>query len=141
PSSDPSSADLAQGGKEALVLRARPVGDPQVSWTTEGCARADGDAGPGQGLDGLPLVDVTEIDPGEVGLGLGRHESHPSQLLLDEEALDQVLLHAVGDIILVADRLGPGRLGDGVDAEGLAYGVHRGAELRRTERVTDSKPC
>ena len=38
------------------------------------------------------------------------------------------------------DRLRPGRLGEGVDAEGLAHGVDGGAEARGADRVADPQP-
>ena len=63
-----------------------------------------------------------------------------AQRLLDEDALDQVPLDPERDIVLVADRLGRGGLGERVDAERLADGVDRRPELRRAERVADPQP-
>ncbi len=63
-----------------------------------------------------------------------------AQALLDPEALGDRALDPLADVVLVQDRLGARRLGEGVDAEGLAHGVDRGAELGRAERVADPQP-
>ena len=52
------------------------------------------------------------------------------QGLLDQDALDQVLLDAERDIVLVANGLARGGLRKRVDAERLAHGVDRRPELR-----------
>ena len=65
----------------------------------------DGDAGLREGLHHLVLVELAQVDPGEVGLRLRGLESQLAELLLDEDPLDHVLLNAVGDVVLVADRL------------------------------------
>ena len=64
-------------------------------------------------------------------------EAELAQALLDPQALGDRALDPRGDVVLVQDRLRPRRLGEGVDAEGLAHGVDRGAELGRAERVAD----
>ena len=67
-------------------------------------------------------------------------EAELAQALLDPEPLGDRALDPASDVVLVQDRLGPGRLGEGVDAERLAHGVDRGAELGRAERVADPQP-
>ena len=47
----------------------------------------------------------------------------------DSQALGDRALDSLTDIVLVQDRLGARGLGQGVDAEGLAHGIDRGAEL------------
>ena len=63
---------------------------------------------------------------------LGWSEAELAQPLLDPQPLGDRALDPAQDVVLVQDRLRPGRLGEGVDAEGLAHGVDRGAEARRS---------
>ena len=59
--------------QEALVLRRGAVGDADVAGAAERRAGADDDPGAAEALDDLGLVAVgAEVDPGEVGLGVGR---------------------------------------------------------------------
>src|SRR3954447_819418 len=125
-----SARDLGDCSEKAVVLWARAVGDAQAARSTQGGARPHRDPGPGEGLDDRSLVEVAELHPREVRLGLGGGKAHLVERVLDVDPLDQVLLDAVGNVVGVTDRLGGSGLGEGVDAEGLADRVDRRAKLR-----------
>ena len=59
----------------------------------------------GEAGDDLGLVGVAEVDPGEVGLGLGGREAELAQALLDPHPLDDRALDPARDVVLVQDRL------------------------------------
>ena len=132
----PWRRSLGQRREEALVLGAGSVGDADVAGAAERRARLGLHAGSGQRVDDLGLVAVAEIDPGEVRLRVRRSQAELAEPLLDEDPLDQVLLHPVDDVVLVEDRLGGRRLSEEVDAERLADGVDGGAELRASRART-----
>src|SRR6476620_3351931 len=93
--SNDSARDRAQRLEEALVLGAGPVGDPQVAGAPERRARPDGDTRLCQRFHDLALVEVAQVDPGEVGLRVRGLEAHLVELPLYEDPLDHVLFHAV----------------------------------------------
>ncbi len=92
-------------------------------------AGTNGDLALSQAGDDVGLLGVAEVDPGEVGLGLGGRKAELAQAFLDPEALGDRALDPRRHVVLVQDRLGPRGLGEGVDAEGLTHSVDRGAEL------------
>ena len=92
--------DLAEGGQEAVVLGRGAVADADVPGAAEGRAGADGDLALGEAGDHLVLVGLAEVDPGEVGLGLGGGDAELAQALLDPDALDDGALDAGGDVVL-----------------------------------------
>ena len=71
---------------------------------------------------------------------VGRSQAELANALLHPDPLDDRALDPARDVVLVADRLGGGRLSDRVDAERLAHGVDGGAKRRRAERVADPQP-
>src|SRR5690242_16285334 len=74
--------------QEAVILGAGAVADPDVARAAERRAGANGDPALAEAGDDLALVGLTEVDPGEVGLGVGGGEIHLPQALLDVETLD-----------------------------------------------------
>src|SRR5207253_3174050 len=120
-----------------LVLLCGAVADADVAGSAQGLAGAHGDFALGEAAEHRGFVGVAQVYPGEVGVGVGGAETEAPQALLDGKAGGDRALDAAQDIVLVADRLRPRSLGEGVDAEGLADGVDRGAELRRADRVAD----
>jgi len=82
-----SAEDLADRAEEAVVLARSAVADADVTGVAQGAAGADGDLALGEGGDDLLLLGVAEVDPGEVGLGLGGGEAELVQARLDPDAL------------------------------------------------------
>src|SRR5262245_39845640 len=78
---------LGHRRQKTVVLGAGAVADPDVAGAAKRCARADRDQALAKAGDDLALVGVAEIDPGEVGLGVGGREAELAQALLDVEAL------------------------------------------------------
>ena len=115
--------------------RARPEGHPHPPLLPSAVPARTVDPPLGQAVDHLDLVAVAERDPGEVRLAVGRLEAALLRARTRRAALDRGLLHAALDLVLVTERLGGGRLGEGVDRERLADAVDRQAELLRAERV------
>src|SRR3954470_9726648 len=101
-----SAGELTHRFQEPLVLRAGAIGDAQMPGAAERGAGTNGDSSPGERLDRLTLVQVAQVDPGEVRLRLGGLEPHRPQLALDQDPLDHVLLDAIRDVVLMADGLG-----------------------------------
>src|ERR1044072_483193 len=120
---------FTESGEEAVVLLRGAVSDPDVAGTAEWGSGANGDRLGSEAGDDLFLVGVAEVDPGEVGLGLGGPQAQLAQPLLDADALDQGALDPLLDVVLVPDRLGRRRLGARVDAQRLAHRVDRSTEL------------
>src|SRR4051812_3522675 len=102
---------LAQGLKEPGVLRGCAIGHTQSAGTAERLAGADEDAALGQaGHDVVLDVGAREVEPGEVGLRLGGIEAEVSQASVDLEARGDGALDALGDLVLMLERLQRGRL-------------------------------
>src|SRR5436190_21242854 len=80
-----------------------------------------------------------EVDPREVRLRWRRRQPELLELRLNECPLDDRPLDPPRDIVLMADRLGRGRLGDRVDRKRLADGIDGGAKARRAQGVSDPK--
>src|ERR1044072_9068553 len=120
---------FTESGEEAVVLLRGAVADPDVAGTAEWGAGANGDRLGSEAGDDLFLVGVADGDPGGGGFGFGGAQAQPAPPLLDADALDQGALDPLLDVVLVQDRLGRRRLGEGVDAERLAHRVDRSTEL------------
>src|SRR5881394_219144 len=129
--------DLAEGSKKAIVLGRSAVANPDVARVTKRGAGTHGNCLLSKSSDDGLLIGVAEIDPGEVGLGLGRVQAQLMQTLLHADPLNQGPLDSLLDVILVQNRLGRRRLGEGIDAERLAHSIDRGAELGRAKGETD----
>src|SRR6201999_1740624 len=109
--------EVAEGGQETVVLGCGAVADADVARAAEGGAGADGDVALGETGDHRRFVVVAEVDPGEVGLRFGGLEAEGADALLDSQPLGDRRSDSEGDVGLVEDRLGAGRLGEGGGAE------------------------
>src|SRR5439155_18440609 len=72
-----------------------------------------------------------QVEPGEVGLRLGRLQAEVAQARVDLQAPGDVALDALGHLVLVAQRLERRRLRGRVAEERLADLVDGALELRR----------
>src|SRR5262245_14350494 len=98
-------AELAERGQETIVLVFCPVADADVAGAAEGGAGADRDVALGEPGDHRRFVVVAEVDPGEVGLRLGRLQAEGADALLDAQPLGDRRRDPAGDVVLVEDRL------------------------------------
>src|SRR3954454_15302793 len=100
-----SANHVVERRQEALVLAARPVGDPDEPLRAQRLAAPHNHAVPGQALHHLVLVAVPERDPREVGLRLGAAEAAVLPLRLPVHALDHGPLDAALELVDVPQRL------------------------------------
>src|SRR4051794_30451342 len=122
---------LSQRLEELGVLRARAVGHAQRAGAPQRLAGADEHAALGQAVDDVVLdVRAREVEPREVGLRLGGLEAEVAQARVDLQAGGDRALDALGDLILVLERLERGGLREAVAEERLADLVDGLLELR-----------